>query len=632
MAQYIPTTNHNDPTLNNTVLQRSPHHSFTIAFVDDLGSDQTIPPLTTGLLISSTAFADHSPIDEDPPPFAGTTLHPPGDTIVRCTKMPGMGLPIELYLYILTFLAHDAVSLLACALTCTRFRGDAERMIRDLHTWTVDPSGNNDLNELLEGIRYSRYGRIIRILRVGTRRKAGTPSLFPRALSVIPLQLSRQLPSLRELVFQDLTINPQPCPSRWILYGRAFSSVTTVTLEHTRFPLFGDVISFTTSFPAVSKLHLDSLSCVDRRIPSSIMRNTRKLTVVFETLEIRSGGSDDGYWFQGAFIQWLVRRNVQVRGMIDVDTMSPKYIRSPVIADHHHGSTVRLTDIPGMGLPIEPWKRIIDVLSWDAMSLLACALTCRFMCNSAKSMLENLKQCTINATQYDGLNCLIGGIRGHPKNGKAPFVLEITAQNARDLPVALPLIPIRLSQQLTSLHELRFRNITANSQTHMSTWTLYGRAFSSVTQLGLHEVHFPSFEDFVALITSFPTLTLLRLVEISCHNNSDPFSCTTPQKCQKKQLTQVQDLEFWGNTIEFTEIFWRWIVRTDSNSQLRRLYLDEYAAATEGVSRLLSHNRKHIQYFGVENDRQLKDKEAPRLWLSKYAGKRDSPSLIHYLY
>ncbi|KAJ3479898.1 hypothetical protein NLI96_g8738 [Meripilus lineatus] len=601
MTQHILITNQSDPTLlDDVVLQHSPHDPPAITFGDGLRVDQTIPPLTNDLQRLSTIPINHFPIGGGPTPFAVTTFHSPGPSIVRLTNSPGMGLPIELWLYILTFLARDAMSLLACALTCTWFRYDAEDLIRELYTWEVDPTKYSDLDELLEGIYHSRYGNIIRILKVGTQWKSDTSPLFPRVLSVIPLQLSRRLPLLYELIFHNLIINPQPCPSRWILYGRAFSNVATIRLKRTQFPLFEDVVSLITSFPAISELHLDSVSCNERRILSHSMRESRKPHVVFKDLGIRGGGFDNGYWFQAAFVQWLVRWEIQVPGLIDFDMISPKYTHSPIIPDPHpfllnpahphRSNAFRLRDVPGMGLTIELWEYIITFLSCDVMSLLACALTCRRLRGPAEGIIRTLRD-KIYATRYDDLNNLVEALRTEPKFARAVDHLKVEGGSLERIPVVLSVLPIRLSSLLISLRELEFWNFTVESQPYPSRWSLYGRAFPNLTKLHLANIRFPSLKDSVALITSFPALTTLVLRYLQLGSPVIPmcvFTCSNKRRLMLHTL-EIQDYD----TSSFLSVFIPWFARR--NVRILTLNLVSECIFSESCRQLLSHSREHLQ-------------------------------------
>ncbi|KAJ3487595.1 hypothetical protein NLI96_g3430 [Meripilus lineatus] len=554
--------------------------------------------------------------------FRTPSLHPPHQTVARLSNSPGMGLPLELWLYILTFLARDAMALLTCALTCSHFRWPAHEMIKELRTRTIDPEGYDDLNELVEEVQISpRNTKAIRILVVEGTPLKGTPV----ALSVIPIRLSHRLISLRKLVLRGFIIDYQPFPSRWTLYGRVFSSVTTLRLEYIRFPLFEDIVSLITSFPTITNLHLNHLSCRYRRVPMRIMRDPMKRLLIFQKLELRSKCSEDQSWFPAVFIHWLVRRNVRVGGVIDFDTLvlSPRSIHSLAIAhalpfapDDHDDDVVQLTDIPGMGLPLKLWLRIVSFLSHDAASLLACASTCRHFRNDAQMRINEFRHCVVNPSGYDDLNRAVRDIRGIPGNIKAISSLYVIGQEAKSFPVALPVIPYRLSRQLTSLHTLTFTKITINHQLHLSTWMLYGRAFPSVAELLLEEVQFHSFKDFTTLITSFPNLSKLDLSKVSYQwNENSPLKLL--QGHRNQELT-LQNLHFRDHTSEFTMVFSQWLARR--RLQVHLLIVSECVVASECGRRFLSVCNEHVRDLRIILDKTRDAGKGGRLeWLSKAA-------------
>ncbi|KAJ3481012.1 hypothetical protein NLI96_g7954 [Meripilus lineatus] len=194
--------------------------------------------------------------------------------------------------------------------------------------------------------------------------------------------------------------------------------------------------------------------------------------------------------------------------------------------DPLHQSLVRLRSPEGMKLPIELWLEILKYLSRDAMSLLACALTCRGLQRHAEVMIYKLRNLlTIDVTRYDDLNTLVEVFRTSPKLAREiGNRLELRGKSNESVPVVLSVLPIRLSTLLISVRKLQFRGFTIGSQPYPSRWSLYGHAFPNLTKLQLASVKFPSLKDFVALVTSFPALTTLFLVSLELENPVIPIS------------------------------------------------------------------------------------------------------------
>ncbi|KAJ3487579.1 hypothetical protein NLI96_g3432 [Meripilus lineatus] len=255
-----------------------------------------------------------------------------------------------------------------------------------------------------------------------------------------------------------------------------------------------------------------------------------------------------------------------------------------------HYDIVRLTDLPGMGLPVELWLHIITFLGHYPISLLACALTCRRLYRPAQDLIDLLCERTIDANGYDDLDEFVEELRPFPEHALAIHRLTITGKGRESIPVALSVVPIRLSRLLLSLYELAFEEFTVDSQPYPSRWSLYGCTFPCITKLEFTFIQFPSLKDFVSIIESFPALTTLEL--------SSPRlgSLVVPPGVMggftKRRLT-IQHLVFWhdGKT-SFPAPFIQWLIRR--NVQLQTLDLDE-CLHTEPLRQLLRHLREHLQ-------------------------------------
>ena len=96
---------------------------------------------------------------------------------------------------------------------------------------------------------------------------------------------------------------------------------------------------------------------------------------------------------------------------------------------------------------------------------------------------------------------------------------------------------------------------------HPRSCPLYGRAFPNTTQLEINEFQFDSFMEFAFLVTSFPSLTSLRLKWVSCRNQVIPPSVARgPKKCNLR-LTKLEVQGYGMNQKWFAETFLCWLPR-----------------------------------------------------------------------
>ncbi|KAJ3474783.1 hypothetical protein NLI96_g12257 [Meripilus lineatus] len=178
-------------------------------------------------------------------------------------------------------------------------------------------------------------------------------------------------------------------------------------------------------------------------------------------------------------------------------------------------------------LPLELLLDILDYLARDAMSLFACASTCRQLRQPAQDMINKLRLDSIDATNYDDLDNLVEVLRTSPQLGRSIKTFNVGGESRESIPVVLSVLPIRLSSLLISLRELKFEWFTVESQPYPSRWSLYGRAFPNLTKLELSFIRFPSLKDFVALITSFPALTTLDFAYLQLGSPVIPIALST---------------------------------------------------------------------------------------------------------
>ena len=178
-----------------------------------------------------------------------------------------------------------------------------------------------------------------------------------------------------------------------------------------------------------------------------------------------------------------------------------------------YSNSVSLLSQPAMDLPVELWGAIIDVLSFDAYSLLACCFTCRSFNDLARWKLSRLSFQILD---------------GRPENGRliteqiqkistsARCIRNLIVRNSHMMASAVILaVPFKLSSQLTNLQCLTLINISDTSSIHPSVWPLFGHTVPSVSTLELRNINFPSFSTFIQFVRSFHSLKYLDLEDIT---------------------------------------------------------------------------------------------------------------------
>ena len=159
------------------------------------------------------------------------------------------------------------------------------------------------------------------------------------------------------------------------------------------------------------------------------------------------------------------------------------------------------------------WRAIIDVLSFDAYSLLACCFTCRSFKDLVGLRLRYLMLGTLDGRPEDG-SPITEQIQ--KLSTSARRLKYLTVMNSHMMASAIILaVPFKLSSQLTHLRHLRLENISDTSSIYPSVWPLFGHTVPSVSELQLENINFPSFNTFIQLVRSFRSLEYLELSNIT---------------------------------------------------------------------------------------------------------------------
>lgn len=193
--------------------------------------------------------------------------------------------------------------------------------LRSLRMWMYE-----DIDRLAEDIRNApRDVKLIKQVSFQADVRDGESAGSTVALSAVPLRLAGQrgLKNVDTLELGDLRLahcgiethfHSYSCP----LYGRAFPNVVRIQLNAFQFPSFIDFAFFVTSFPALTTLQLESISCKNQVISPSVARGPKKRDLRLKALQVH-GHSGKEKWFAQTFLYWFLRRCSRFPEMIDFD-------------------------------------------------------------------------------------------------------------------------------------------------------------------------------------------------------------------------------------------------------------------------------------------------------------------------
>lgn len=226
---------------------------------------------------------------------------------------PEMGLAVETWLHILSFLSCDRLALLACALTCRCLRGPAQDMI---HTpCCLRISTYHDLDTFFEKVCRSP-ALAVEVEELDIRAKDNMTSI--PVFSAVPFRLARKLIRLETLRIGaspngHSTIAGLSCA--WSFYGRAFACVTTLEFRDVGFPSFFDFISLVNSFPALTTLLIHDVGCRSRKIPVSVRKRHHKRPFKLERLTLSESTLEWSarVWFLQTLAWWLIHQRASVK-------------------------------------------------------------------------------------------------------------------------------------------------------------------------------------------------------------------------------------------------------------------------------------------------------------------------------
>ena len=152
-----------------------------------------------------------------------------------------MGLPVELWKHIISFLPPDVPALYACLFTCKSFSTFAQEEIFKLAHPRMILDDHTDIKQLAEEIvLIPGRAECIKWLKLQTtKNNSSENSVTLSTLSVVPHQLPvKLLPNLEAFSLDYLQNSSSVHPSTWPLLGSVFHHVTELYLFYVQFPSF----------------------------------------------------------------------------------------------------------------------------------------------------------------------------------------------------------------------------------------------------------------------------------------------------------------------------------------------------------------------------------------------------------
>lgn len=290
------------------------------------------------------------------------------------------------------------------------------------------------------------------------------------------------------------------------------------------------------------------------------------------------------------------------------------------------GQSMRPGWSPETGLPRELWLQALLILfkTRRALTLLACALTCKFLREPAQEFITALSKPNINLGSYEDIDRFVEGIRVAPEDAKCIASLSFLSTNhTSSKPAdALSTAPLRLAGQHALVNLRTFYMVFPfEAHFHPRSFPLYGRAFPHVTTINLINFQFPSFVDFTFFVTSFPSLTSLS-IWVYCTNQAIPPSV---ERGPKKRNLRLESLiiepplrtqkERW-----FATTFLWWYLRRCDHLPKKIKFVESLFDHTHGQG-VLRKSSEGLQELIVSLDsmtRRSQDDPTRQSWLREY--------------
>ncbi|KAF8524126.1 hypothetical protein BU17DRAFT_63484 [Hysterangium stoloniferum] len=182
-------------------------------------------------------------------------------------------------------------------------------------------------------------------------------------------------------------------------------------------------------------------------------------------------------------------------------------------------------------LPQELVDEIVDYISHDNPTLLACHITCHTWAMSAKRYL--FKELAISRSSGENFTRLT------ERNSSAPQSVQIlTIVRDKEEPISVQMTMIPRLRQGIRLRLPTFRLLFSSESLYTMTWNHTLQNFTSVRRLCVQFINFASLEDLVDLVIAVPTATELELWQVNVPRSSS----TVSQGLAKRTMRRIRSI------------------------------------------------------------------------------------------
>lgn len=372
------------------------------------------------------------------------------------SNKPGMGLPLELWDHVISFLQLEPYPLLACCLTCHYFREYAEHRLTDLFYSEISLRQYFNIDNFVEEIRtIPGRAQLVKHLHLWD-----SP---PLSFFIVPYRLAMQLVNLAQLSIEDVLEAPNVHSSMWwSIYGHALPNVRHLSLRRVQFPSARDCFRFIASFRALGKLEFQSISFA-RPFPLSTAKFSGATDLTIEEVRFHSF-------------------NEFIRCITSFRTTTGLHLCN---ISYNLGVPLRIQQFPILraahvalyGVQFLSWEDLICLLkAFSAANNLELDRISYGGVPLSISRFSNATDLTVDRAQFYSPNDLIH------------FITSFSINNLHLLDISYGL---GVSPRITQI------------------------PIVSAMEITLRSIHFPSFNDFIRLVASFHAAVELKLNHIS---------------------------------------------------------------------------------------------------------------------
>ncbi|KAH9948634.1 hypothetical protein B0H21DRAFT_219875 [Amylocystis lapponica] len=258
--------------------------------------------------------------------------------------------------------------------------------------------------------------------------------------------------------------------------------------------------------------------------------------------------------------------------------------RSPIVEDTS-------MDVSSPTFPPEIIDRIIDCLRGHPSDLCNCALTCHaWLPRSRYNLFHTMSICTLEALEsLASISCMPHilphfhavhqlSLEDARRPSAAQSKKSATSKRKARVRPFMHLLPLLLPHALRSTRVLEITRADWRAFPPHPSTRLHRSTFESVTTLTLSGCWFGSCNEFVRLISSFPSLLHLSLINSAWDNERSPGAAHPPPALKSLSFSSTRDKE--------TNVVMEWALLYHNSCSLRYLSFDSYSPSAAIVRKV----------------------------------------------